>query len=131
MQQNLPAPYGSQPYPSANYSMFIAEIASTFNEKMLNAHLAKAANQSAAIDMPRRPSDRPEPNWKNISMNDPAPTAPSALPWRLAHLRFALTPYEDQKLKCCRFSEEPILGSMMNIMIASRGALIRNTRRSV
>ncbi len=35
--------YAAQPYPTANYSMFIAEIASTFNEKLLNDSLARSA----------------------------------------------------------------------------------------
>jgi oligoendopeptidase F len=39
--------YGAQPYPTANYSMFIAEIASTFNEKLLNDYLAREAKTNA------------------------------------------------------------------------------------
>ncbi|HEY3452718.1 MAG TPA: oligoendopeptidase F [Myxococcales bacterium] len=35
--------YGVQPIATANYSMFVAEIASTFNEKLLNDHMVKAA----------------------------------------------------------------------------------------
>ena len=33
----------AQPYPTANYTTFVAEIASTFNEKLLSDHLLKAA----------------------------------------------------------------------------------------
>ncbi|MGC4113743.1 MAG: oligoendopeptidase F [Myxococcales bacterium] len=35
--------YGVQPIQTANYSMFVAEIASTFNEKLLNDHMVKNA----------------------------------------------------------------------------------------
>jgi oligoendopeptidase F len=39
--------YATQKYPTANYSMFIAEIASTFNEKLLNDYLLGKAKTNA------------------------------------------------------------------------------------
>ncbi|MBI5547007.1 MAG: oligoendopeptidase F, partial [Deltaproteobacteria bacterium] len=36
----------SQPYVNSSYTMFVAEIASTFNEKMLNDHLLKVAKSN-------------------------------------------------------------------------------------
>ena len=36
-----------QPYPYANYSIFLAEVASTFNESLLLDHLIKNSNSDA------------------------------------------------------------------------------------
>ncbi len=38
----------SQPYPSASYSIFVAEVASTFNEALLNAHMLEHATDDRA-----------------------------------------------------------------------------------
>ena len=50
-----------QPYQYYNYTIFVAEVASTFNEQLLSRHLMDKASERARAGLPDQPRDRRHP----------------------------------------------------------------------
>ena len=47
-----------QPYTYYNYTIFVAEVASTFNEQLLSRHLLDRARDDQPAGLPGQPPDR-------------------------------------------------------------------------
>ncbi len=50
-----------QPYQYYNYTIFVAEVASTFNEQLLSRHLMEKAQQRRRAGLPHQPRNRRHP----------------------------------------------------------------------